>query len=977
MRVLFYLLSYLLLCFSSPAQHNNYNIIHYTTDHGLPQNSITGIAFDKKGYCWLGTELGLVRFDGNEFRVFNSYHLKGLRSDRIRTLALDANGHVYARNDQWQNIIIDERDPSRSPLPRLFNEGVIPLWVVDGLVVEKNIRPEEQDLRSQHAYLVNLTNGSSYSISHNRLSYATTDSLQFVAAFGEPDIEKQMAVDDIYMLFDKNHLRVWKDGQLQKQMSEIQGAIRTNKAYREGRFICHQNAGQNYIYADGALYRIWVKNGQLTSEELLKDLPIRVVSKVYYHAAQRKYYIGSLVDGLYIVSLPDFNYPKQTPGAVKEGFYAQALTTQGDIICQRYLYRNQQESVKLPLNTQVGATLYFSPDQQLYYGNEPSLFRFDMTTGVNQKLMDLDSRPSSIYLDRTDSNTIILNTAFYINKLVGDSVHAAKRLPIINGVIKSVQTGCDSFILATANGVKWYDFARNKVYRSVLDSMYIRAVYPERDGKVWIATYGKGFYLYDNDRVTMLPINDHKGLLTVHDFIEDGSGNFWLPTNIGLYVAKKSMLVDYAGKKTNDVFYYMYSVFDNLRTNEFNGGCTPAYIWTRDSMLSIPSIAGLVQFYPHRIKQLWPDKKIYIDELLVDNKPVSFSSNGLTLDPDFKRLFVKISSPYFGSQENLQLEYMVEGLDKEWRRMPADGELGLNRVAAGNYRLVVRSNGVNENNRFEFVIKIRPWFYNTWWFRILAAVFILAIILLFLRLRTKRLKERNRKLQAIITEQTAALTESNRTKDRIITMVLHDLRSPIRFLHIVSSMLTKDQLKEKPGGMEEALALLKNSTGALNEFTDQFFTWAASQQEEFKVVNEIFSLQSLFEELYGLYADMAATNRNTLIIVPTDHSVYTDKNILSAIIRNLLDNANKNTTNGIIQLSAERKEEQLLIFVADTGVGMSAEVKEFYLNKSHQVGHHGNGSVIVIDLLKKIGGQLSIKNNEDRGTIFQIELNAR
>jgi Signal transduction histidine kinase len=82
-------LTALLLAFLVPtvhAQQRPYSIVHYTTDHGLPQNSITGIAFDRWGYCWLGTEMGLVRFDGKSFTVFSTYNVPGLRAERIRLL---------------------------------------------------------------------------------------------------------------------------------------------------------------------------------------------------------------------------------------------------------------------------------------------------------------------------------------------------------------------------------------------------------------------------------------------------------------------------------------------------------------------------------------------------------------------------------------------------------------------------------------------------------------------------------------------------------------------------------------------------------------------------------------------------------------------------------------------------------------------------------------------------------------------------
>ncbi|HEX2683435.1 MAG TPA: two-component regulator propeller domain-containing protein, partial [Ferruginibacter sp.] len=442
MRILFYLLSYSLLSISSTAQQNNYNIIHYTTDHGLPQNSVTGIVFDKKGYCWLGTEMGLVRFDGNAFRVFSSYNIKALRSDRIRTISLDVNGNVYARNDLWQSMAIDESDALRSSSPRLLKEGATPLWVVDGLVREKKIWSEEPNIRSQSSVIASLRNGSSYCVYQSRLYYAKNDSFHLVAAFSELDTQKQMAVDEVYIFFDKDgHLRVWKDGQLQKQ-NEILGPIRNNKAYREGRFTCNYFIGQTYIYADGTLYGIYLKNGELNSEELLSHLPISSVSKVYYHAAQQKYYIGSLIDGLYIVSPADFSYPNQK---YEMGFYAQALTANGDIICGNYLYSRQKQPVQLAFPaSQVGATLYLSPGQQLYFGNEPELFRFDLATGIKKRLLTLDTRPSSIYRDKADSNTVIVNTGFYLNKMDADTIRVSKKIPINNVVISSVQTGRDS-----------------------------------------------------------------------------------------------------------------------------------------------------------------------------------------------------------------------------------------------------------------------------------------------------------------------------------------------------------------------------------------------------------------------------------------------------------------------------------------------------------------------------------------------------
>src|SRR3954471_6405838 len=53
------------------AVTNGYSITHYNSDNALPQNSITGMAFDKNGFLWLTTQMGIVRFDGKNFREYN------------------------------------------------------------------------------------------------------------------------------------------------------------------------------------------------------------------------------------------------------------------------------------------------------------------------------------------------------------------------------------------------------------------------------------------------------------------------------------------------------------------------------------------------------------------------------------------------------------------------------------------------------------------------------------------------------------------------------------------------------------------------------------------------------------------------------------------------------------------------------------------------------------------------------------------
>ena len=85
-------LSYLLLT----AQTHYFYQQHFNSENGLVQNSIKGIEIDKKGYLWLATEMGLVRYDGSNFRLYDKTNSPELKTDRIINLGLLKDGNLFA-----------------------------------------------------------------------------------------------------------------------------------------------------------------------------------------------------------------------------------------------------------------------------------------------------------------------------------------------------------------------------------------------------------------------------------------------------------------------------------------------------------------------------------------------------------------------------------------------------------------------------------------------------------------------------------------------------------------------------------------------------------------------------------------------------------------------------------------------------------------------------------------------------------------
>lgn len=995
MIIRFILLLLLSLPFSFlSARNNQYTVVNYTTDNSLPQNSITGIQFDKKGYCWLGTEMGLVRYDGKEFVAFNSDKIKGLKSDRIRYITKDTNGGIYIRTSGLvQCLWINDTSAIKSPVPVLLTQNRPTIPTLYGYAIWS---PLNKNIKRDSIYdRETITASGNLYLLQSQSSYYITGAKTIPINTGKMERQKVLVTgESLILIHNNNKTSVWTQGIKQQDCNKINGPITTNLSFLKGDFAPLNDLTQNYVYAEKNLYRIYFKDGKLWSDLILEHLDIPVISFVYFNKDQNKYYIGSLISGLFVVTLSAFHVPKMPPNALGMGFYSQAVTEEG-ILCQRFLFRKDNTYKELPLETNMTSILYEKRNHSLYYAPGSALLRFNMKTGKTKPILHLSTKLSTLFHDQYDSTVLMFATSYSMGKIRKDTLLEEKHIANLNSesaLFAAYPNGRDSFLLATWSGIKWYDFKRNKLYHSILDSLSIRILYPEQPQRIWIASYGKGFYLYEQGKVYKMPDGPFDALKTINAFIDDGQGYMWLTSNKGLYKVKKQALLSYAKGTCKEVYFYAFTTQNNLPANEFNA-CNPSYAWLEDSMLSLPTIKGLIWFYPNKIHFLLPEKGIYIDHMAIANNQVPLPQNDskIILPSDYNQFTLKVSCPYFGNKENMRLTYKVEGLDDIWRTVSEIGEIAIDRIPAGEYKLLIRKALKMETGQYQTIslnIIVMPKFYNTWQFYLFIFVATALLFFLVLRLRIRLFKERNRKLEYLVAIQTKDMNQtihklaqsgrelksSNRTKDNIITTVLHDLRSPIQFLHFISNQIALEYETMSPGDLQQKLLELKNSSASLNTFTEQFFTWAISQHQSFKPTKTNFNVRDVFREIEKLYSDILGSKGNRLIVATDNCFCFSDQQIVSTIIRNLLDNANKNTNNGQIILSALYTEKGVMIEVSDNGKGFDREALYSFLDKDSYNNRGGKGSFIVLHLLQLIEGQLEAVSEAGKGTSFKVLL---
>lgn len=980
-------------------QTDIYVLKQYNSDNGLPQNSVKFINFDRSGFCWLATESGIVRFDNRNFKYYGSDLIKGLKGERISTMMTDTSGNIFVKNMDDQTIKISGSSSAYSFLPILDDTNDY-CFVTTGYLTKSPTTDSLWDfIRANQSIPVlkpasGLKNGDIYLFFGDEAYFIHHTNVVRLKPYDVAPIGSLVFEDQFFLqIWKHNQIKIWYNGI--GQTGYIEGDIVNNKDYQKGAFKalwCEQGA---FIYAGGSLYKLFYRNGKVISKCIVSNLSFEAPLCIAYRPEINTYFIGTATQGLFTIKTSDFIYPEIPKKSGPENYYSIAKTSDDKLILNDVVVRADNASFYVPLINKNNLATYTDSLDRIYYESEFQLFRYNARTGVLDKpLLLLDNRLRAI-VPVSEDGTLLLCTHTSLYKVTGDGkVIWQKKFPPDMKAVGLLPLNNTQYLLSTSAGVKWYNLDEHKITKSILDSLYIRTVYRDKASRLWIGTDGKGSFLYKQNELHPLPPGPRGAFKSIHSFIEDSNGNFWLPTNNGLYKVKINALADFATGKTLSAFWFTYNKENGLRTTEFNGGAQPGFQWLKDGALALPSINGLVKFYPDKLKSDYPKEKIYIDEITIDgqNTDLNGIEKSIHLKPTFQALNVRVTCPYFGNTENLKLEYRIGTEDGQWMPVPPSGIISINRLPANKYTLVIRKAGSNSNTlngNITLNLVVTPFFYQTGLFFFGTILLIVLLGYLYSRRRLKKLEKEKLKIEKIVEVRTGelsdaihqlensetALKKSNEVKEQIIATVLHDLRSPLYSMRVTGKALVKNWNTSNEENLNQVIGL-NHLIGELSRFTDQFFSWAASQQDQFKAEKKYFSLQQLLEDIEALFKEILLVNNNKFNVDKTDIECYTDKDILILVLRNLVDNANKNTENGVISIKTALLPEGLQIQVCDTGKGLNTFQIENFLNRDKAIKNGRMGSVIIVEMLSRINGELFISSEQGKGSVFTIKLKA-
>lgn len=236
-------------------------------------------------------------------------------------------------------------------------------------------------------------------------------------------------------------------------------------------------------------------------------------------------------------------------------------------------------------------------------------------------------------------------------------------------------------------------------------------------------------------------------------------------------------------------------------------------------------------------------------------------------------------------------------------------------------------------------------------------------------------------------EANAALIKLNKDKDKFISIISHDLRSPFNGLLGAAQLLAEHQQSMTPQDTQEMSRAIYRSSTAIYQMLESLLTWARLQQGGgMQWHPEPIALKELAEEILIVLEQTAAQKEIVLHnTIPADCWVHADQVMLETIIRNLLSNALKFTPRGghvtvIGKNGAENQPGWVRVMVQDSGVGMSQANldKLFRLDTNHSTRGteeetgSGLGLMICREMVERNGGKLRVKSELGQGTTVEF-----
>ena len=908
-------------------------------EEGLPDNEVISVVQTKDGYLWLGTPNGLVRFDGIHFTIFNVANTPALSSDRI----------VFLFEDRETNLWIGTESSGLEQM----KDGVIQNFSAETSGSGKTVTYAEEDSTSNILFYTDTGIISYHGGRINFTSGAMSPDLFLLAKH----IIVPSASGGYWQVPPNSMVQKINGNHVEKNLGAAPWGNTNVTAVCEDKYgnLIVGTLGAGIFWSDAAGH--W----QTISSELSSPFILSLCLD-----REGNLWAGTDGGGLDRIKRKTFNSPAGFPqGNVQSlspddhGGWWIASGALGVSYWNTNGLRNYHVG---PL--QDAWEVLVDGLQRVWVGTrDEGLYQFQTNQFAPAPGAEiLAPQISALFEDR--AGRLWVGSQNGLGHFDGRKWQLFTTNDGLSGdVVRAIaQDVAGNFWIGTeSHGLNYFAGGKFSSIQESADGLPgndITCLYVDTNNVLWAGTYGHGLGRLQNGKWLHLCKTNGLASDSISYVIEDDAGDLWVGSNMGLMRIQKWSLDDFVDGKSDFVSCRTYGKTDGLPTRECSSGSQPAALRAADGKLFFPTTKGVVFINPAELKPNVRPPTALIESVRVDgreqvtNALSSAWPQTVIIPPGYEQLEIDYTALDFSAPELIRFKCWLEGLEAEPKDVGADRIARYPKLPPGDYHFHVyacNEDGVWNETGATMEIIVQPWFWQTNWFRIVLAIFILGIVAAIVRyLSTQKLQrelQRHKQLEAL---------EKERSR---IARDLHDqLGANLTQVALLGEMAETD--KNAPEEIEAHARQISQTARETTRSLDEI-VWAVNPSNDTLegLVNYACKYAQEYLALAGVRyrVDAPAQLPAAPIPPPVRHNVF-------LAFKEAVHNVVKHAQATEVWIRLRLAPEHFILEIEDNGRGMGNQTAP----------QNRNGLRNMKKRMEDIGGSFEIGGAKEKGTIVRL-----